>query len=228
MSRFGYLAAALAISMAAGGCSNGDRRNPSPESPAVGTGGAGTTLKNDNEFVHKVAMMHTAQVELSRMALQKATSPQIKFYAQRMIDDHGAAVNKLKGVVSEASGQWPGQLDEKHRKPLDELAKEQATDFDREYTESMVKMHQDLAAILESRLDVQSLSDWKTAAAGRAQSQTMPDPNTQMRDVPVRPAASDSALTGKINQWAAETYPATQKHLDTARTLENAAKKGSD
>ena len=28
----------------------------------------------------------------------------------------------------------------------------------------------------------------------------------------------------KINQWAADTYPVAQKHLDTARTLENATK----
>ena len=32
----------------------------------------------------------------------------------------------------------------------------------------MVEGHQDLAAKLESRLDVQSLADWKTAAAAHA------------------------------------------------------------
>jgi hypothetical protein len=31
----------------------------------------------------------------------------------------------------------------------------------------------------------------------------------------------------KVNQWAAETYPVAQKHLDAARTLENATKKRS-
>jgi hypothetical protein len=31
----------------------------------------------------------------------------------------------------------------------------------------------------------------------------------------------------KINQWAAETYPTTQKHLDSARALETAIKKPS-
>ncbi len=87
--------------------------------------------------------------------------------------------------------------------------------------------HQDLAAKLESRLDVQSLADWKTAAAGRTQSNALPDPKTQMADVEVRPAKSDNDVTRKINQWAAETFPVAQKHLDAARTLENAAKKRS-
>ena len=90
----------------------------------------------------------------------------------------------------------------------------------------MVEGHQNLAAKLESRLDVQSLADWKTAAAARTDSKALPEP-TDLRDVAVRPNRSDSEITMKINQWAADTYPVAQKHLDTARTLENATKKGS-
>jgi hypothetical protein len=48
-----------------------------------------------------------------------------------------------------------------------------------------------------------------------------------MRDVPIRPDKSNNEITLKINQWAAETYPIAQKHLDTARTLENATKRRS-
>ena len=48
-----------------------------------------------------------------------------------------------------------------------------------------------------------------------------------MADVPVRPKKSDTEITMKVNQWAADTYPVAQKHLDTARTLENATKKRS-
>jgi hypothetical protein len=91
----------------------------------------------------------------------------------------------------------------------------------------MVDGHQDLAAKLESRLDVQSLADWKTAAAGRTQSKALPEPGVALRDVEVRPVKSDNEITMKINQWAADTYPVAQKHLDAARTLENAPKKRS-
>ena len=56
----------------------------------------------------------------------------------------------------------------------------------------------------------------------------MPDPKTEMRDVAVRPAKSDNGVTMKINQWAADTYPIAQQHLDTARALEHATKKPFD
>ena len=92
---------------------------------------------------------------------------------------------------------------------------------------AMVEGHQDFAALLESRLDVQSLADWKTAAASRTRGNTLPDPKTEMRDVVVRPLKSDNEATMKINQWAADTFPVAQQHLDAARTLENATKKRS-
>jgi putative membrane protein len=222
----------VAIASISSGCSKTEgTKPPSSEQPAgrsggVGTGGAGANLSND-DFVRDVALKNMAEIELSRMALDRATNLDIKSFAQRMIDDHGAAAHQLKSVVSGQPIEWPDQLDDKHRKTADDLAKEQGTDFDREYVKAMVEGHQDLTAKLESRLDVQSLADWKTAAAGRTESKALPEPNSAMRDVQVRPNRSDNEVTIKINQWAADTYPVAQKHLDIARTLETAAKKRS-
>ena len=233
MRRTGLLwGAVAAIAIIISGCSKTeDTKPPSSEQPAgrsggVGTGGAGSNL-SDAEFVRDVALKNMAEVELSRMALDKATNQDIKSFAQKMIDDHGAAGQNLKSVVSGQQIAWPVQLDDKHRKTADELAAKQGANFDRDYVKAMVEGHQDLAAKLESRLDVESLAEWKTAAAGRTDSQALPEPTTAMRDVQVRPNKSDKEVTTKINQWAAHTYPVAQKHLDTARTLETATKKGS-
>ena len=229
MRRIGLMWVTLAaITILISGCSKTEgTKPPSSEQPAVCAGGAGANLNSDGDFVRDVATKNMAEVELSRMALEKATDPDIKSFAQRMIDDHGAAGDKLKSVVTAQRIEWPTQLDDKHRQTADALAKKQGVDFDRDYAEAMVEGHQDLAAKLESRLDVQSLADWKTAAAGRTRSEALPEPNMAMRDVQVRPNKSDNQVTMLINQWAADTYPVAQKHLDTARTLENATKKRS-
>jgi putative membrane protein len=234
MRRTGVMWVTLAtVGIAISGCSKTEEIKPrSSEQPAarpaaVGAGGAGANLTSDSDFVRDVATKNMAEIELSRLALGKAMNPEIKSFAQRMIDDHGAAADKLKSVVSGQPIEWPAQLDDKHRKTLDELAKKAGSDFDHEYVEAMVEGHQDLAAKLESRLDVQSLADWKTAAAGRTANKALPDPTVAMSDVQVRPNTSDKQVTMNINRWAADTYPVAQKHLDTARTLENATKKGS-
>ena len=212
-----------------GGCSQGDdKRTPEqPRPAAVGTGGAGANLNSDGEFVHDVAIKNMAAIELSRIALEKATSPEIRSFAQLIIGGHAVAGDKLKSAVSGHAIDWPAQLDDQYRKTADQLGKKHGGDFDRDYVAAMVESHEDLAAKLESRLDVQSLADWKTAAAARTQSRMMPDPKVEMGDVKVRPNQSDDEITTKINQWAAETYPVAQKHLDTARTLENPTKKRS-
>jgi putative membrane protein len=232
LTRAGLVSVAVtAVLIVIGGCSKTEgtktpvAEQPGARPPAVGTGGAGADVKTDGEFVNDVAIKNLSEIELSRMALDKATTADLKAFAQKTIDIHGTAANQLKNALSGFSLEWPAQLDDKHRKTADELANKHGADFDREYAKAMVEGHQDLAAKLESRLDVQSLSDWKTAAAGRTQGKALPDPKTEMRDVEVRPSKSDNDLTMKINQWAAETYSVVQKHLDTARTLENATKK---
>jgi putative membrane protein len=225
MRRTGLLWVVAVAAIVIGGCSRTEVTKPEPAS--VGTGGAGADVRSDDDFVDDVASKNMAEIELSRMALDRAASPDIKTFAQKIIADHGAAGDNLKSIVSGRAIQWPAQLDDKHRETADDLARKQGADFEREYLKAIVEGHQNLAAKLESRLDVQSLAEWKTAAAGRTQTKALPEPNAELRDVAVRPNKSDSEITVKINQWAADTYPVVQKHLDTARTLENAAKKRS-
>ena len=234
MGRTGLLwFAAAVITIVISGCSKTEGTKAASSEPpggrpgAVGTGGAGATVKSDGDFVRDVVTKNMAEIELSRMALVKATNLDVKSFAQRMIDDHSAAGDKLKSVVSGQPIEWPAHLNDKHRKTADELAQKQGTDFDRDYVKAMVEGHQDLTAKLESRLDVQSLADWKTAAAGRTHNKELPEPTNVLRDVQVRPDKSTNEITMKINQWAADTYPIAQKHLDTARTLANSTKKDS-
>ena len=226
MERTGLLWVVIAATLVVGACSN-TNEPAAPRGTAVGTGGAGADVKSDGEFVRDVASKNMAEIELSRMALDNSTSRLVKAFAQMMVDDHDTALNKLKSAVSGQPINWSSQLDDKHRETANALAKKQGPEFDSEYLKAMIEGHQDLAAKLESRLDVQSLAEWKTAAAGRTERNALPDPKGAMADVQVRPNKSDNTITSRINQWAADTYPVVQKHLDNARALENATKKGS-
>ena len=98
-----WMASSAAI-LALAGCSNADRgRAPGSEpsadrGAAVGTGGAGANVNSDDEFVRDVAAKNLAEVELSRVALGRSASPEVKAFAQMMVDDHGAAANALKSL----------------------------------------------------------------------------------------------------------------------------------
>ena len=234
MRRTGLSAIAVAaLTVVIGSCSKTESTKPASSSQpaertgAVGTGGAGANLKSDQDFVRDVAIKNMAQVELSRMALDKATNAEVRSFAQSVINEQGAATQTLKNIVAARSLEWPAELGDKYKEAAGELADKQGADFDRGYLEAMADGQQDFAAKLESRLDVQSLADWKTAAAGRTRSTALPEPKDALRDVQVRPIKSDNEVTMEINQWAADAYPVAQKQLDTARSLENATKKHS-
>jgi putative membrane protein len=225
------VAALLAILIS--GCSRADSTKPaSSDEPgarpgAVGAGGAGANVREDDDFVRDVALKHMTEIELSRLAAGKAMDGRVKAFAQEVLDGQDEAGNRLKSVVSGASLEWPAHLEEDQREAAGELAQKQGADFDRDYVKAMVESLQNLTAKLESRLDVQSLQEWKTAAAGRTQNKSLPEPGAALRDVQIRPDRSDRELTQTINQWAADTYPMAQKHLDAARTLENTLAKPS-
>jgi putative membrane protein len=217
-----------AAAMAIGGCSPPPAEQRVERGIGVGTGGAAAHARSDGEFVPDVATMTMAAIDLSRMALEKATNADVRSFAETVMHDDTAAMNSLKSIVSgHSSIRWPEELGDKHRKTAEELARKQGAEFDGGYLDAIIERHVDLAARLESRLDPQSLSDWKTEAAARTRNQALPEPEVLMGDVPLRPNASDNELTMQVNQWAAATYPVTQKHLDTARRLDNATKKRS-
>src|SRR5262245_62997160 len=107
----------VGVSLLIAGCSKAERSGtrkpdqPSRPSVAVGTGGAGANIKTDGDFVHDVATKNIAEIELSRIAREKANSPAIKAFAQKLIDDHDAAGNKLKNIADGAI-EWPAQVED--------------------------------------------------------------------------------------------------------------------
>ena len=155
MRRAGLLCVTVAAALL-GGCSKNEVAKPEPST--VGTGGAGADVKSDDDFVRDVAAKNLAGIELSRIALTKPTNANIRVFAQQLIADHGAAADKLKNIVAGYPIGWPTQLDDAHRETANELTNTQGADFEREYLKAIVQSHQDLAAKLESRLDVQSLA----------------------------------------------------------------------
>jgi putative membrane protein len=91
MKRTGRLWGAVAAVIVISACSNTNSTKTSGSEPpaqrgaAVGTGGAGADVKSDGEFVRDVAGKNMAEIELSRMALDKSTTREVKAFAQMMI-----------------------------------------------------------------------------------------------------------------------------------------------
>ena len=109
---------------------------------ALGAAAAtGTLSKKDVKFMQEVAADGLAEVELGKLAQQKALHEEVQQFAARMVEDHTNAGAELKTIASQNGVELPSAIDRKHQKLLDKLQKLSGGDFDREYMEHMVRDH---------------------------------------------------------------------------------------
>jgi putative membrane protein len=221
MKRIGVLSLAVVATLTAG-CSSekskdlGEAKPSGP--PAVGTSGAADLASRDaRDFIHHVAMVNMAEIDLAKLAAEGGTADEVKKFAETMIHDHTASGDKLKALAADFKIAAPSQLDDEHMDRRDKLAKQRGPDFDREYASAMVDSHKDLIDQLEPRIDKKTLDDWKTEMNGKT--------TAAAGTVAILPDKSDNPTTMRINQFAAGIYLTVQAHLEAAKALESSLKK---
>ena len=93
------------------------------------------------EFVKHAAQGGMAEVSIGKLAADKASDPDVKQFAQRMVDDHSTANAELTGLASSKGIQLPANPDPKNQALMDRLAKLSGPEFDRAYMQAMVTDH---------------------------------------------------------------------------------------
>jgi len=95
----------------------------------------------DQTFVKKAAQGGMAEVELGKLATQKASSEDVKKFGQRMVDDHTKANDQLKQIAGTKGVTLPTELDSKDQALKDRLSKLDGEKFDQAYMKNMVRDH---------------------------------------------------------------------------------------
>jgi putative membrane protein len=106
-----------------------------------GTGNA-PQKADDTKFVKNAALGGLTEVELGKLAAQKASDPKVKEFAQTMVDDHTKANENLKQIASKSKIQVPDSLDSKHQSRIDKMSKLSGEEFDKAYVKDQLKDHQ--------------------------------------------------------------------------------------
>ena len=95
----------------------------------------------DQTFVKKAAQGGMAEVELGKLATQKASSEDVKKFGQRMVDDHTKANDQLKQIAGNKGVTLPTDLYSKDQALKDRLSKLDGEKFDQAYMKNMVRDH---------------------------------------------------------------------------------------
>ncbi|UOQ54306.1 DUF4142 domain-containing protein [Hymenobacter cellulosivorans] len=97
--------------------------------------------ERDAEFVVNAASDGMLEVELGKLAQQKATNPAVKTFGQHMVEQHSEANNALKALAGRKSLVLPASLGQEQQETYSKLAALTGTEFDKQYMASMVKDH---------------------------------------------------------------------------------------
>ena len=95
----------------------------------------------DQAFVIQTAKNGMAEVELGKLASEKASNAKVKAFGQRMVTDHGKAGDELKSLAATKQITLPTMPDPEHKAVHDRLAKLSGAEFDRAYVREMVAGH---------------------------------------------------------------------------------------
>ena len=98
----------------------------------------------DRDFMEKAAKASMSEVAISRVAAARTSNPDVRRFAQMMIEDHETAIEQLSALASSFGVSLPAK--DPHPEKWE---KRDAKNFDREYLEQMIDDHEDVVKLFE-------------------------------------------------------------------------------
>src|SRR5207248_9325552 len=112
-----------------------------PNGTAMSAKGSAGTTTADTTFMKKAARGGIAEVELGKLATEKASNEEVKKFGQRMVDEKSKAKDRLKEVAAKEHVDLPTETSMKDKATKARLEKLSGEQFDRAYMNDMVKDH---------------------------------------------------------------------------------------
>ena len=139
------LAISVVICSAVSGQDPTEKTDPTTPNQSQDRSSKGAT--SDQSFLNEAAAGGLAEVELGQLAAEKASNPEVKKFAERMVTDHGKANDQLKELAAQKGIELPTEPSAKHKATKERLSKLSGDEFDKAYMSDMLSDHKkDVAA----------------------------------------------------------------------------------
>lgn len=120
-------------------------------------GMGGNVFTTDAQIASFTEAANKAEIEQGKLAVRKAKDPEVKAYAQMMVDDHGQAEKKQERLLSTLnvtpeSTSVTSQLQTDAQSGMSSISSKTGTDFDKAYIDLQIKEHQQVIQTIDSQL----------------------------------------------------------------------------
>ncbi len=216
------MAVAASLAVVAGSAAQGMSGSQVSGQSATGAQGQdpqGQASHDTSKFYKKAAMANLAEIELAQLGVRKAQDPQVKQFAQQMVDTHQRALDNLKEIAA-GNVEWPTTLDEKHQRKHDELAGLSGAEFDRQFIEAMINAHEGIEDHLENYVgENRQGADSPTGTAGTGGTTAGTQSAAGTSGVERPGGTGEPRLSGAAYDWAAMSLREVRSHLEQAKAI---------
>jgi putative membrane protein len=102
------------------------------------------------EFAKKAGAAGMAEVEAGKLGSQKATNPEVKAYAKKMVEDHTKANKELMAAAKSKNLEVPTEPDMMHKGMMEKFERQKAdADFDHDFMQQMVRDHKAVVELFQ-------------------------------------------------------------------------------
>lgn len=105
----------------------------------------------DPVFLLTAGSSNMLEIQTAQLALQKSTSPEVKKFAQMMLDHHTKATQELKAVAAPLNVSLPEVMMPIHQAMADKVKATEGKKFDEAYMDAMETAHQMDVAMFETK-----------------------------------------------------------------------------
>ena len=105
--------------------------------------------ERDAKFLVKVAEINLEEIELGKLAQESATQKEVKDLGKMMETAHQKAQGELSVLAGKKNISIPASTTDKGKEAYKKLTAKSGKDFDKEYSDMMVKGHKDAIDLFE-------------------------------------------------------------------------------
>jgi putative membrane protein len=120
--------------------------------------------RQDQRFVMEVRPMNLAEIKMSQIAVDYASKPEIKEFAERMIQDHSKTNRDLMQIVRDSNVSPPDEPTPDQQKIVDRLWSLEGDEFDQEFVRAQVQDHERVVQLFEREAEQGQDEDLKQFA----------------------------------------------------------------
>ncbi len=134
---FAFAAALLAMPVGLAG---------SPSSAQEAEQQAADLVEQDQIFASEASANSRMEIELSKLATERAEDREVKQFAEHMVQEHDQMSQELSSILADLKVPQPDSMPAQAKSDLDRLSGLSGPSFDREYMKLMVRSHDKAAA----------------------------------------------------------------------------------